>query len=69
MRTARLIASGGSELRNALPAPPSLRALCHRALDARVETAAHARRFFEAQFIPCRIITGEEPPAFLTGYY
>jgi len=28
-----------------------------------------ARRFFETHFTPCAIETGEEPPAFLTGYY
>ena len=69
LRSARLIVSGAPELRNALPAPASLRAVCERALEERVETSAEARRFFEAHFVPCRIETGEEPPAFLTGYY
>jgi len=69
LRTARLIAGGGAELRGALPAPPALRALCERAVAARVESGPQARRFFETSFTPCRIETGQEPSAFLTGYY
>ena len=69
LRTAEVIASAGPELRSALPTPPALRAVCKRALAAEVETADQARRFFEAHFTPCRIETGEDPPAFLTGYY
>ena len=69
LRSARVIASGGPELRGALPAPASLRAVCEAALRLTIGSAAEARLFFETHFIPCRIETGEEPPAFLTGYY
>ena len=69
LRTARTIASGALELRSALPAPASLRAVCEQALRTPVATAADARRFFEGHFTPCRIMTDEEPSAFLTGYY
>ena len=67
--SARSIAQGAPELRNALPAPPSLFAVCQKALQQSVGSAAEARRFFETHFIPSRIQTGEEPSAFLTGYY
>ena len=69
LQSARSIAQGGPELRSALPAPQSLRAVCQLALQQTTASAAEARRFFENHFIPCRIETGEEPPAFLTGYY
>ena len=67
--SARSIAQGAPELRNALPAPPSLIAICQKALQQSASSAAEARRFFETHFIPCRIQAGEEPSAFLTGYY
>ncbi len=69
LRSARIIASRAPELRAALPASDSLRAVCDAALREEITTAAQARRFFETCFTPCAIETGEEPPAFLTGYY
>jgi hypothetical protein len=39
------------------------------ALQETIGSPADARRFFESHFTPCRIETGEEPSAFLTGYY
>ena len=69
LQSARSIAQGAPELRSALPAPQSLRAVCQLALQKTIGSAAEARRFFESHFIPCRIETGEVPPAFLTGYY
>jgi len=69
LQSARSIAQGGPELRSALPAPEPLRAVCQLALQQTIGSAAEARRFFETHFIPCRIETGEEIPAFLTGYY
>ena len=67
--SARSIAQGAPELRNALPAPEALRAVCQLALQQTIGCAAEARGFFETHFIPCRIETGEDPPAFFTGYY
>ena len=69
LRSAQSIAAGGPELRAALPAPQSLRAICDAALRETITTPAQARRFFETRFTPCAIETGEEPPGFLTGYY
>ena len=69
LRSARSIAQGVPELRKALPAPASLRAVCSLALGQTVGSVSEARQFFETHFIPCRIETGEEPSAFLTGYY
>ena len=69
LQSARSIALGARELRSALPAPASLRAVCQKALQATIGSPADARRYFESHFTPCRIETGEEPPAFLTGYY
>ncbi len=67
--SAQSIARGEPELRNALPAPPALRAVCQKALQQSVASEAEARRFFETHFVACRIETAEEPSAFLTGYY
>ena len=67
--SARSIAQGAPELRTALPTPKPLRAVCQLALRQAIGSPAEARRFFETHFIPCRIETGEEIPAFLTGYY
>ena len=69
LRSAQGIVSGASELRAAMPAPDSLKAVCAAALREAISTAAEARRFFETHFMPCAIETGEQPPAFLTGYY
>ena len=67
--SAQSIAQGAPELRNALPAPASLRVVCAVALHETIGSAAEARQFFESHFIPCRIETDERPSAFLTGYY
>ena len=69
LRSARAIATGAPELRSALPAPDALRGVCAAASRETVTTQAQARCFFETRFTPCRIETGEAPPAFLTGYY
>jgi membrane-bound lytic murein transglycosylase A len=69
LRSAASIAASARELRGALPAPASLRAICAQALKEGVASSAQARRFFETWFTPCRILTGEESSAFLTGYY
>jgi len=68
-RSGRAIVAGAPELRAALPAPEVLRAVCAAALRETISTGAQARRFFETHFMPCAIETGEQPPAFLTGYY
>ncbi len=69
LRSARSVAAGAQALRAALPPPQSQRAVCAAALRETITTPAQARRFFETRFTPCAIETGEEPPAFLTGYY
>ena len=69
LQTARSIAQGAPELRSALAAPSSLRAVCRLASQQTIGSATDARRFFETHFTPCRIETAEESPAFLTGYY
>jgi membrane-bound lytic murein transglycosylase A len=69
LQSARSIAQGAPQLRTALPATASLRAVCAAALQQTMGSAADARQFFESHFIPCRIETDEQPSAFLTGYY
>ncbi len=68
-RSARAIASGAPELRNASPASDALRDLCAQAASAAIGTAAEALAFFETRFTPFHIEPGEAQPAFLTGYY
>ncbi len=68
-RSAGVIAAGAPQLRSALPAPTSLRAICELALCAPAASGDDARAFFETHFSPCRIDAGEASPAFLTGYY
>jgi membrane-bound lytic murein transglycosylase A len=65
-----MIVSGAAELRNALPPPPDLIALCQKAIAQEMAGPGEARQFFEQNFQPYRI-TGPGPsgPAFLTGYY
>jgi membrane-bound lytic murein transglycosylase A len=71
-RSCAMMAGGAPPLRAAVPASAAFITLCRRALDLAPRDRAEARRFFEAHFQPCRVISNGQKVGrggFLTGYY
>ncbi len=56
-------------LRPALSATLDLRAVFRKALAVPARDNKTARLFFEENFLPCRVLGGDNGPGFLTGYY
>ncbi len=67
-RSALALAEDRESARPAQPASPELIATTGEALAATLSAEQDARRFFEAQFRPFRVIP-EDGAGFLTGYY
>jgi membrane-bound lytic murein transglycosylase A len=57
------------ELRGAIAASESLRAIFDAALVAKIADAAAARDFFTTHFVPRRIVPADGARGFVTGYY
>ncbi len=55
-------------LRQAVPASQALKDICRRALERAASNSGEARRFFEANFQPFRLVP-EAGRGFVTGYY
>nr|WP_036260224.1 MltA domain-containing protein [Methylocapsa aurea] len=79
-RSSAAIVEDRPPLREGIAPSPALKAICRRALTEDVGDRARARRFFEAHFRPCRVLTqgsnghkkgrdNTQSGAFLTGYY
>lgn len=67
--TCKAVTRADAALRMAKPPSPELLAICGKTSDNVLSDPNAARLFFEAHFIPHRIVPAEGSDGFLTGYY